>query len=308
MANTPRYTQPDWTHDWGVQSLIITIGIPGSGKSTWAQRMVDLRPHNVVRVNRDDIRVTLGFIYDPKREDEVTKIQDEKIHLLLSAGYTVIVDDTHLNPKYRVSRQVQAKQHNVEYCVNDTFLQVPVRVCIDRDRTRGVHSVGKDVIEELYYKWWKGQDKPLNIGKTNHLGNEQTAIICDLDGTLAMIPKGASPYKRDFLKDTLNPAVADLLNSNSDRHAILITSGREAEDYEASYKWLVENRMPFAKLIMRATGDSRPDTIVKKELYMNNIQGKYRVIYVVDDRPSVVRMWRAELGLTVFQPAPNIEF
>ena len=61
-------------------------------------------------------------------------------------------------------------------------------------------------------------------------------------------------------------------------------------------------------LLMRAAGDNRKDTIVKRELYMNHIQGRYRVFCVLDDRPSVVRMWRAELGLTVFAVAPGIEF
>ena len=57
---------------------------------------------------------------------------------------------------------------------------------------------------------------------------------------------------------------------------------------------------------MRITGDGRNDTIVKKELYEENIKGNYEILFVLDDRNSekypVVGMWR-ELGLTCFQVA-----
>ena len=46
----------------------------------------------------------------------------------------------------------------------------------------------------------------------------------------------------------------------------------------------------------------------RKNFTLNMCRGKFKVAYVLDDRPRVVRMWRAELGLTVFQVAPNIEF
>ena len=53
---------------------------------------------------------------------------------------------------------------------------------------------------------------------------------------------------------------------------------------------------------MRATGDQRRDSIVKLEIFDQEIRDRYHVIGVFDDRQQVVRMWRA-LGLTVFQVA-----
>ena len=51
---------------------------------------------------------------------------------------------------------------------------------------------------------------------------------------------------------------------------------------------------------MRATGDFRPDSVVKEEIYNNHIKDNYYVAGVFDDRDSVVKLWR-DLGLTCFQ-------
>ncbi len=53
---------------------------------------------------------------------------------------------------------------------------------------------------------------------------------------------------------------------------------------------------------MRAEGDNRPDSIVKRELFETHIRGSYNVHTVFDDRDSVVRMWR-RIGLPAWQVA-----
>ena len=58
--------------------------------------------------------------------------------------------------------------------------------------------------------------------------------------------------------------------------------------------------VPFS-LYCRTTDDFRKDEEVKKEIYEKNIEGKYHVIGVFDDRNRVVSMWREKLGLVCFQ-------
>jgi hypothetical protein len=53
---------------------------------------------------------------------------------------------------------------------------------------------------------------------------------------------------------------------------------------------------------MRKEGDVRKDAIVKGEIYEKNINGKYNVLFVLDDRNQMVEMWRG-LGLTCLQVA-----
>ena len=59
---------------------------------------------------------------------------------------------------------------------------------------------------------------------------------------------------------------------------------------------------------MRMADDTREDSIIKKELFNKWIRNIYNVLFVIDDRPRVIRMWRHELGLTVFDVGNGIEF
>jgi hypothetical protein len=52
---------------------------------------------------------------------------------------------------------------------------------------------------------------------------------------------------------------------------------------------------------MRGNGDNRADTVVKREIYQMYFADA-DVFGVIDDRASVVTMWR-RLGLTVVQVA-----
>lgn len=49
-------------------------------------------------------------------------------------------------------------------------------------------------------------------------------------------------------------------------------------------------------LLMRNKRDFRPDEVIKKEIFEKEIDPKYNVICVFDDRDKVVKMWR-DLGI-----------
>jgi hypothetical protein len=68
----------------------------------------------------------------------------------------------------------------------------------------------------------------------------------------------------------------------------------------ASEEWLDEHVGYGDYLFMRQAGDSRQDTITKKEIL--DLIPKDRIAYVLEDRDRVVEMYRSE-GLTVLQPA-----
>ncbi len=58
------------------------------------------------------------------------------------------------------------------------------------------------------------------------------------------------------------------------------------------------------RIFFRRAGDFRADDEVKREIWKEHIQPHYRVLFVVDDRDRVVRMWREE-GLVCLQCAPG---
>ena len=139
-------------------------------------------------------------------------------------------------------------------------------------------------------------------------------VIFDIDGTLANVD-----HRRDILKkkpsdwdgffsamenDTPNSAVVDLYNLSreSGLYETILVSGRPERYRKLTENWLVWNKIDFEVLIMRKDDDLRADHVIKEEILEELLgQGK-TIAFVVDDRKSVVDMWRKN-GLTCFQCA-----
>lgn len=132
------------------------------------------------------------------------------------------------------------------------------------------------------------------------------AVLVDIDGTLALRTGDRSPFDWHRVgEDAPNPAVIELVQiiRAAGCHRIILMSGRDESCRHQTEMWLDTHLGPFDELHMRAEKDNRKDSIVKRELYESHVHGRYEVTFVIDDRDQVVRMWRDELGLTVFQCA-----
>ena len=81
-----------------MQKVTILQGLPASGKSTYAKKLVNANPENTIIVNRDSIREGLGKYWVPSRECLVTQIEQFMIKEALLKRYNVIIDATNLNP------------------------------------------------------------------------------------------------------------------------------------------------------------------------------------------------------------------
>jgi len=132
-------------------------------------------------------------------------------------------------------------------------------------------------------------------------------VICDLDGTLSLFEKEdkSSKYYRNPYdastcdNDMLNEAVKIVLDNFSN---VILLSGREEKYRAQTERFLDKHQVSRLKLLMRPTDDFRKDSVVKEELYNTYVKDKYYVLFVLDDRDQVVKMWRS-LGLTCFQVA-----
>ena len=132
------------------------------------------------------------------------------------------------------------------------------------------------------------------------------AVLVDIDGTLALRTGDRSPFDWGRVgEDEPNPPVIELVRTIHDagRHRIILMSGRDESCRMQTEMWLDAQDVPFHELHMRSEKDNRKDSIVKEELYLTHILGKYDVAFVIDDRNQVVEMWRERLGFTVFQCA-----
>lgn len=126
-----------------------------------------------------------------------------------------------------------------------------------------------------------------------------TAIMVDIDGTLAHM-KNRSPYDYSkVMSDTLDDVVADITRKYK---IVVVMSGRPESCREDTENWLRKHAIRFDKLFMRTTGDNRKDSIVKLELYKQYVEPNYNIFFVLDDRNQVVEMWR-EQGLKCLQVA-----
>lgn len=127
--------------------LTITIGLPGSGKSYYAQQQLD-----AVIVERDMIRKELtGDARNHSAEGRVTGISRARVVAALDEGKHVIVSDTNLAAKTR--RQWKTLAESLDAVYDEvSFLHVAPEVCIERDARRE-HPVGADVIRSMYQRY-----------------------------------------------------------------------------------------------------------------------------------------------------------
>lgn len=103
------------------------------------------------------------------------------------------------------------------------------------------------------------------------------------------------------LEDALNVPVSTMVEAMRDSGVeIIFMSGRSDEFREVTEEWLDMHGFGDHELHMRAHGDQRKDSIVKHELFWNEVADRYNVIGAVDDRNQVVDLWRS-MGITCFQ-------
>jgi len=291
--------------------LLITRGLPASGKTTFARK---LQPQ-VVRVNRDDLRLMLHGrrMFTQWAEGQVTFAQRAAVEALLRAHTDVIVDDTNLRAKTVREWAELAARFHAQFEVHD-FTDVPVEECIRRDAERSGHDhVGEAGIRKMYDRYLAGKSLPLPIPWVEPGGpgavyepdpDLPAAVLVDIDGTVALM-NGRGPYEWSRVGGDLphQSVITAVRAMHAAGNAIIFCSGRDEVCRVDTQAWLeLYVDVPYEGLFMRPAGDSRKDSIVKREIFDDEIRDRWRIVGVFDDRQQVVRMWRA-LGLTVFQVA-----
>lgn len=285
-----------------MKKVILMKGLPGSGKSTYAKKIVAENPEQYKRINLDDLRAMFdNGSYSKSNETFIRSIRDMLILKTLESGKSVIVDDTNLSEKNltRITQLVHQhnQKHNETVCIEVKHIETSIEECIKRDAVRE-KPVGEKVIKRMRREFIKKPD----LEYTPQNPTLPKAIICDLDGTLALM-NGRNPFDASRChEDLLNHPVANvLINYKKMGYKIILLSGREDKFEAPTLQFLAHNLIEFDVLLMRKTADSRKDAIIKKEIFDAKIRDKYNVEFVLDDRNQVVDMWRNELKLPCFQ-------
>ena len=133
-----------------MKELVLMMGVPGSGKSTYARNILK---YGDIYVSRDEIRYSMLTDEDDyfAKENEVIKTFIQYIdEALIDTQYQgkVYADATHLSPKSRAQVLNQLKNKNK---VSVIYLDIPLSVILARNAQReGRALVPENVVRRMY--------------------------------------------------------------------------------------------------------------------------------------------------------------
>jgi len=126
-------------------AVVLSIGLPGSGKSTWFKR------HNILPLSSDMVRILLfDDVTEQRYQDLVFSTLRSMLRArLLARRPSNYLDATNLSPHERRSWIKLA--HDFGYEVHAVFFDVPPEVCIERNRRRE-RNVPEDIMQRMASK------------------------------------------------------------------------------------------------------------------------------------------------------------
>jgi predicted kinase len=126
-------------------TVILAIGLPGSGKSSWFKR------HNIHPLSSDLLR---ELLFDDAQEQRFQDLVFSNLRSMLKARLIArrpmnYVDATNLTPHDRSSWIKLSKDYG--YDVQGLFFDVPLEVCMERHQRRG-RAVPEDIMRKMASK------------------------------------------------------------------------------------------------------------------------------------------------------------
>lgn len=289
-----------------MKKFIYTVGVSCSGKTTWAREFCK-NNQGFVNINRDDIRSFLfmegglnwsEYKFTKERERQVTELQHLLIKKAIQEKKNIVLSDTNLNDKY--VRAFKEWPEFKPYSFEKKVFHVDLLEALERDAKR-TSGVGYKVITSQYKTY---ADKYLSYQWHTFSEDKKDAVIVDVDGTIACMEGKRNPFEWDkvHLDSPRKEIILMVKGLILEGYEPIFLSGRDSVCMQDTYDW-IDKYFPELSgqfcLFMRTQGDSRKDTVIKKELFDKYVDHKYNVKVVIDDRKSVCRMWQFEKGLNV---------
>lgn len=278
--------------------VIINIGVPASGKSTWTAEFIKKNP-GWVKVSRDDFRYMLKGVgwCEPKVEKMITYMHNQAIITALANKFNVIVDNTSL----KISSINEIKNLVKEYAsVRYMVFDVPLKTLLERDAARE-RSVGDAVIKRMYKDWLVLKDsfdfQPVSKDRNrkhlvpNFKSELPDCVVFDVDGTLSIM-RNRGPFDWDKVdRDDFNQIVGEQVKFHKSMgRKIFIVSGRDESCRKLTEDWLAFYGVEYDALFMRPKDNYEKDTVIKKRIIEAEFKDKFNIMLWVDDRRQVLDM------------------
>ncbi len=299
-------------------NLIILCAPPGAGKTTWSNLFL--------KENSEYIRIS---------QDEMGK--KEHFHLFnlaINSDHNVIIDRMSFNKEQRARYIEPARK--LGYKIKIIILHESYDTCLIRCIGRKDHETIKDeetarkALHTFFSKYERPtEDEADEIEFRYPDTMKPNACIIDLDGTLCNIdhrlhfvkPKTVvvkedlnavagsvliyegkpKPDWKNFFDnmtyDTPNKWCKDIVALCAQRYDIILCSGRPDDYKKVTQEWLHTNDIKYDALFMRRRSDFRKDFIIKEQILDFEILTRYNPVFAIDDRSSIVKMWR-DRGIT----------
>lgn len=294
--------------------IILTQGIPASGKTSWAKKFVLESPLTRVRYNWDDLRNSMGKYWVPEREglNFLQENRDFFMHYWMTKGWDIVVDNMNLNPKEIAYYQDLIEAHNsneftqFKYELELKKFFIPVEECIRRDSQRE-NPIGEEVIKRIWKRYrdqiWSEQNRHV-YDVINHTQDLPHCILVDIDGTIALNLSNR-PYYGEGCAESIHkdiPIFPTISIVETYKNEVIFFTGRDESLREETEKWIRNNiHIQDFKLVMRENFDYSVGSKCKVKLYNKYIKDKYNVDFFLEDSKEIADTFK-DLGVYVLYP------
>lgn len=304
-----------------IKKIILTRGIPGSGKSTWAKDWVAEDPEHRIRLNWDDMRNMLGPYWVPSRENINKTMLWNAVNTAAycTTPYDIVIDNMNLNPKgwkevedwiNTYNKSSHAVGINAQYVLEFKDFFTPVEECIRRDAKRP-NPIGEKTIRDIWrrYRHFIQTTAVENmVAKSRPTTGKPRCVVIDMDSTmcfnLTKRPWYGEGAAEGMLDDIPNTGVVDIVKVLQNTYPIIVATGRDTSQAGVTIEWLSKQGITPTASFFRTQGDCRKGVEIKRgqiELILKD----YDIVAIFEDCEPIVQMYR-DMGLTVLQPNKGI--
>jgi predicted kinase len=129
-----------------MKEIILTIGLPGSGKSTYVNNNFIGIKSGYQILCLDDIRLAMGDVFNRKTEDIIIAMHNIMARAFMERELPIVIDSTNISKKVVSYWQELADEYG--YNMRGIFFDIPIEECMRRKCDTNKLTI--EVYERMY--------------------------------------------------------------------------------------------------------------------------------------------------------------